>query len=153
MQIRKFSESLKSFGRKVEWNKSHRHLGEDNGLSYLRAWEMLGRCLGDVWRGNKEHRETVAFRMWRSRSNMTQRICLPSRLPAAVNVSGLIQVFSTQSPKPVWRLPHNCRACLVQAARFCHYFCFGSGFVFHQRCSHTSSVQPSKNKWFPCLFR
>lgn len=52
-------------------------------------------------------------------------MCLPSRLPAAANVSGLIQVFSTQSPKPVWRLPHTCRVYQVQAARFCHYSAAG----------------------------
>lgn len=53
MQIRKFSGSLKSFGRKVEWNKSHRHLGEDNGLSFLRAWEMLGNILDLYEEGKK----------------------------------------------------------------------------------------------------
>lgn len=113
MQIRKFSG--------MEWNSSHRHLGEGNGLSYLRAWEMLGNIFDLDEEGIKSTGKRRCSGCGALDVMWPRDICLLE----AANVSGLIQVFSTQSPKPVWRLPHNCQAYLVQAARFCHYSASG----------------------------
>lgn len=108
--------------------------------SRRRQWPFLAACLRDawecpwfVWRGNKEHRETAVFSMWRSGHYVTQRhmssfaassSCECIWLDSGVQhtIFQACVVFTSQLPG----LPGP--GCTLLSL-----FCFGSCFLFSTR--------------------